>query len=143
NPPKPKAVYEPAVHAKDVDLDGVTYSKFALIRDFLNIAFSTTLEHEALGTKNDAQFGIFVKRLAEQPTPDEVAVLKSSPSGHRAWERAQYAAFEGKYPRFGVINKWSKAKIHISAGWSDSESDNERVFKEQVAKLAAPLKEIS
>lgn len=135
---------------KEVTLDGIKYSRFDLIRDFLNIAFSKTLWNENTGEYFSKSFEYYVRQLAEKPTDKDRAMLVDSDFPHPEWVRAQYAAMDGNYPKFGVINKWNKTEIDVALGWprsysSDTESKSPLVgvIADQVQHLAPQIKRVT
>ena len=136
-----------ALADKEVIVENVNYSKFYLIRDFLNVAFSNTLWQENTGEYFARYFEYYTRKLAEKPTDRDRKMLGSG-FPFPDWVHAQYAASSGNYPKFGVINKWNKTKIDVALSWPRSGSDSVEsespllpVIAAQVQRLAPQIKQ--
>jgi len=134
---------------KEITLDGRSYDGFDLIRDFLNVSFSTTLWNENAEDYFSKTFPAYVHRLAGAPTKEDIQRLHSGYI-YPEWVKAQYAAINGNYPKFGVINKWETSEIDVAIGWPRAlvnENSKERrlasLVEGQVKHLAPQIKAVA
>ncbi len=90
-----------------IELDGISYSKQAIIWDFLRIAFSDTLWLENTASPWTIVEAVEQNNKDDRHTSDLLKELMQYPKG---------------YPVLGGVNKWADKKIVVGLGWPKSMS---------------------